>query len=217
MKQNKQLFHISYKLVFGLLGLSALVTEVATLVERGTFDPANFFSYFTIENNMLAVATLLLSALAVAHGVNRKLDSLRRAVTVYILVVGLGFWLLLSGQKDVAFTAVPWDNIVLHYIMPLAMAGDLLLDRPARRQSFQSMLPWLVFPVAYVTYTLVRGPLAEWYPYSFLDPTDKGYGAVALTVAGILVLTLALMWAVGRVGSGAADKPASSGKAKKTT
>jgi hypothetical protein len=32
------------RMVFALLGFSALVTEIATLVARGRFVPANFFS-----------------------------------------------------------------------------------------------------------------------------------------------------------------------------
>src|SRR5687768_13932518 len=100
MIQNKNVL-IGYKLFFGLLGFSAIVTEIATIVERGRFNPINFFSYFTIETNILVVITLLLCAVAVAMGKNNKLDVLRSAVTVYILIVGIGFSLLLAGIEDI--------------------------------------------------------------------------------------------------------------------
>lgn len=48
MLQNKK-FLISYKLFFALLGFSAIVTEIATAVERGTFNPANFFSFSRLK------------------------------------------------------------------------------------------------------------------------------------------------------------------------
>ena len=34
---------------------------------------------------------------------------------------------------------------------------------------------------------MVRGPIAGWYPYPFLDPANGGYGTVALYVVGIFV------------------------------
>ena len=59
---------ISYKLVFAFLGFAALVTEIATIVERGTFNSVNFFSFFTVQNNLIAVIALLLGAIALASG-----------------------------------------------------------------------------------------------------------------------------------------------------
>lgn len=193
MLKDKNL-RISYKLFFALLGFGAIVTEIATLVERGHFNPVNFFSFFTVQSNILAAATLLLSALAVAANKNGRLDIIRSAVTVYILIVGIGFSILLSGLEDIALTAVPWDNTVLHYIIPAAVLVDFLIDRPKRTLSFKSNLIWLLFPVAYVAYSLIRGALTSWYPYPFLNPTTKGYAAVATTVFGLLVLAVGLIW-----------------------
>lgn len=195
MLQNKKLL-IGYKLFFALLGFSAIVTEIATIVERGRFNPANFFSFFTIESNILALVVLLLSAIAVAMGKNGKLDSLRGAVTVYMLIVGIGFSFLLAGLEDVALTAVPWDNTVLHYIMPIAMLVDFLIDRPKHKLAFKQSLYWLLFPIAYVAYSLTRGALVGWYPYPFLNPDTNGYGAIAFTSSCLLVLGLALAWGV---------------------
>ncbi|MCW2602206.1 MAG: hypothetical protein JWN61_341, partial [Pseudonocardiales bacterium] len=53
---------------------------------------------------------------------------------------------------------------------------------------------WLIFPLGYLIYSLVRGPIADWYPYPFMDPDEHGYGGIAITsmiiavaVAGIAV------------------------------
>lgn len=43
------------RVAVALLGFSAVVTEVATLHERGVFRANNFFSFFTIEGNLFAV------------------------------------------------------------------------------------------------------------------------------------------------------------------
>lgn len=196
MEKSKYLL-VGYKLFFGLLGFSAIVTEIATITERGIFNPSNFFSYFTIQNNILVFVTFLLSALLVAaEKTPRWLAKLRGAVTTYIVVVGIGFAALLSGAENTVLTAVPWDNLVLHYIIPIAAFVDLLLDRPKTQLKFRQSLVWLLYPAAYVGYTLIRGPIVDWYPYPFLDPGHQGYGGIAVTATALLLLSLAVMWIV---------------------
>ncbi|PPF43792.1 hypothetical protein C5B85_11585 [Pseudoclavibacter sp. AY1F1] len=185
------------KIGFGLLAFSSIVSEIATIMERGTWVPANFFAYFTIETNMLVVLSLLISAVATAaNAQGARVNAFRAAVAVYILIVGIGFALLLSGLTDVAFTAVPWNNTVLHYVMPVVMLIDLLVDRPTKRIRFATALIWLIFPAGYAAFSLVRGNLIGWYPYPFLNPTDQGYAPVALTIIGLVVLGVALTWLV---------------------
>lgn len=183
---NKKIL-IGYRTSFALLGLSAIVTEIAVLVERGRLIPANFFSFFTIESNLFAVVILILSALALARGKHGKtMAMLRGASTLYMITVGVVFSLLLAGL-DVELTAVPWDNTVLHYIMPVVVALDWLLDIPKVRIAFKHALVWLVFPVVYVIYSLIRGHFVNWYPYPFLNPDINGYESVMMTS---VILTL---------------------------
>lgn len=201
MKINKK-FLIGYKLLFALLAFSALVTEVAVLAGRGTFNFVNFFSFFTVLTNSLVVVVLLLSALYLAANKQKKLDWLRSATTVYILVVGIGFAFLLSGLQGVALTAVPWDNTVLHYIIPAAVLLDFLIDRPQTKIVFSRALLWLVYPAVYVGYSLLRGSIVGWYPYPFLNPEKAGFGSVFFVVACLFALGIALIalvsWLSGR-------------------
>ncbi len=185
---------IGYRVFFALLGFAAIVTEIATIVERNRFVPERFFSYFTIQSNSFAVAVLLLSALALAGGREHRLVSLLRgASTLYMAVVGMVFPLLLAGL-DVPLTAVPWDNVVLHYLMPGAVVVDWFIATPRVRISPRQALVWLVFPLVYVVYSLVRGSLVNWYPYPFLDPENKGYVGVGVVTVGIALGSTALLW-----------------------
>jgi hypothetical protein len=52
---------------FGLLAISALVTEVVTPHERGTLCVANFASYFTVEPNLFAAVVLIVAGLVPAR------------------------------------------------------------------------------------------------------------------------------------------------------
>jgi len=196
---SRNTFLISYKLFFALLGFSSIIIEMAVTMERGTFKAENFFSYFTIETNILVVVMLLMSAVAIAAGKNGKLDLFRSATTVYILVVGIGFSALLSGLEGVKLTAVPWDNVVLHYIIPVAVFADFMTDRPRRKLPFKKALLWLLFPIIYATYALVRGGLTGWYPYPFLNPDVSGAASVVTTIIGFFALGFALVWGVGKL------------------
>jgi hypothetical protein len=154
---------IAYRMLIGLLGFGAVVTEIATLVERGRFTPSNFFSFFTIESNCLSAAILLVSALALAAGRrDRSVALLRGANTLNMVVVGVVFSLLLAGLENTEFTAVPWDNTVLHYIAPVAVALDWLVDIPRVNVGFKQAMVWLALPVAYLVYSLIRGRIVNW-------------------------------------------------------
>lgn len=184
-----------YKVFFALLGFSAVVTEIAVLAERGIFNPVNFFSFFTIQTNIIVSATFMLSAYTTAGKKQYGwLHSLRVAATVYILIVGIGFVVLLSGVEGLVLSAVPWDNIVLHYIIPVATLLDFIVDRPSLKNGFHYHLMWLLFPVMYGCYSMIRGAVTNWYPYPFLDPGLNGYAGVAVSMSGLILLGLSLTW-----------------------
>lgn len=184
---------VGYRLFFALLAFAAIVTEIATLVERDRFVPGNFFSYFTIEMNLFATAVFLLSILVPA---SRHLSFLRGASTLYSAIGSVAFVLLLSGIEGAEFTAVPWDNIVLHYVMPIAVVVDWFIDPVATHIRFREGLVWLAFPVTYGAYSLIRGPLVDWYPYPFLDPGENGYFGVGIAFIAILLLASTLIRAI---------------------
>jgi hypothetical protein len=183
--------------IFAFLGFSALVTEVATLVARGRFDAGNFFSFFTVEANTLAVIVLMMSSFALtAQRTSRALDYARGAVTLYMTTTILIFIVLLSGYSSAELTAVPWDNTVLHYIMPIVVIVDWVIAAPAVAITIRAALAWLAFPLAYLVYSLVRGAIAGWYPYPFMNPSTSGYLGLVITAVIIAVILAAITWAI---------------------
>lgn len=185
------------RVAVALLGFSAVVTEVATLVERGRFVPSQFFSYFTVQTNLLVVVVLLASALA-GERRTRFLDRVRGATTVYMVVVLVVFAVLLAPIQDVALTAVPWDNTVLHRVVPVLVVLDWLLDPPRERVPTRVALLWLLYPLLYAAWAVVRGALDGWYPYPFLDPATDGVAALAVTAVAIALGSAAVAWLVTR-------------------
>ena len=199
MKRN---YLVGYKVFFGLLGFSAIVTEIAVLWASGKLNTGNFFSFFTIESNIIAFIVFLASAFFIFAGKkSKKLDFFRGAATFFMVVTGIVFSILLSGIEGATLTAVPWDNVVLHYIIPIAIAFDWIVDPPARKVSFRKGLLWLIFPLSYLVYSLIRGPIVGFYPYPFLDPAHGGYGQVAITSLLILVGGVVLVYVVTKLGA----------------
>jgi hypothetical protein len=166
--------------------LAAIATQLVDLAGKGTLNPINYFSYFTIDSNMIAAAVLLIGASGWGVVNRSTLDLLRGGSLVYMSVTGIVFTLLLSNT-DVD-TAIPWVNTVVHELMPIVIVADWLLDPPARRLTLRQGLLWLSFPLVWIIYTLIRGAISSQYPYPFLDPANGGYASVAVYCVGILVV-----------------------------
>ena len=64
---------------------------------------------------------------------------------------------------------------------------DWIVDPPALRLAYRDALIWLIYPLVWVSLTLLRGAADGWYPYPFLNPVNGGYGTVAATVVSIIV------------------------------
>ena len=72
--------------------------------------------------------------------------------------------------------------------MPIVLVVDWLLDPPSANLTYRQGLLWLIYPLVWIVYTLIRGALVGLYPYPFLDPDNGGYGSVAVYSVAILFL-----------------------------
>lgn len=175
-----------FRLWFAVLGFAAVLFQLLHLMGQPVFSAGNYFSYFTIESNIVAFITLGVAAWFAWQGASpRWLEILRGAATVYMTITGITYSLLLS-DIDVN-TPLPWVNVVLHYTIPTIMVIDWLVDLPKTRISLRTSLIWLIFPLLYLVYSLIRGPIVDWYPYPFIDPRVGGYGTVIIMSLAIAV------------------------------
>lgn len=192
------------RLAFAALSLLAMVVQAAQLADAGTLNPVNFLSYFTIQSNVIGVVVFLVGAARWRRATGHGWDLVRGAAALYLTVTFVVFNLLLSNT-DVD-TAVPWVNTVVHGIFPLAVIADWLIDPPASRIGGRESISWLGYPIAWVAYTMIRGPIAGWYPYPFLDPANGGYGSVAGYIVGIVVFGLVVIAVLRVVGNALRDR-----------
>ena len=189
----------TYRLGFATLTVVAIAVQAADLNARGILVPSNFFSYFTIQSNVIAVAVFLGSVAWWRTSPSAAWELVRGASVLHMTTTFVVFAVLLSGT-DVD-TAIPWVDTVLHRVMPLAVMADWVIDPPRHHVPIRTSLRWTTFPLVWLAYTLVRGVIVGWYPYPFLDPADGGYASIAVYVAAILVLGIVLCMVIAWVGN----------------
>ncbi|HET9173399.1 MAG TPA: Pr6Pr family membrane protein [Actinospica sp.] len=165
----------------------AYAANRAATAPRGV-GMVDFFSYFTILSNISATIALAVGGVALLRGRGGLPDGVRGAVTSYMTVTGIIYAVVLRADAQEAGDLARWVDDVVHVVMPLVVFLDWLVVPPRVRQPYSILRYWLVFPVVYTVYSLIRGHFADWYPYPFLDPRGRGYGHVALECCVIAVV-----------------------------
>ncbi|WDD92761.1 Pr6Pr family membrane protein [Burkholderia sp. FERM BP-3421] len=195
---NKTTFVTAYRVLAGALILSATGYSIALKWGFPTFSLSNFFSYFTQLSNLYAAAVLLAGLWFARRPPAPFYESARGAAVLYMSITGIVYEVLLAHADSLVHGTPTYSNWILHRIMPVALLLDWLYLAPRTRLDWTHMLRWLAFPIAYLVYTLVRGPLVDWYPYPFVDPRPHGYLNVAahcgaITIGGIAFAAL-VVW-----------------------
>lgn len=186
---------------FAVLVLAALATQISNLLGAGVFNPTRFFLFFTVLSNLVATGVFLEGARRQLTGRPPVPDLWRGAAVVFMTVTFIVFAVLLRDLQEQLQTNVAWVDTVLHRIMPVAVMADWLIEPPHGPIGFRRALwPWLIPPLVWTAFTLVRGAVDGWYPYPFLDPRNGGYATVALYAVGIMALFLGVVWLVATVG-----------------
>ena len=199
---NKVRLIAGIRLFFGCLTLGAIAIQAWALAEAGVFNSTNYLSYFTNLSNIFAAVVFIISAgfILKDRRPSKTDDIIRGASVLYMAVTGVIYATLLTGY-DVSLQ-IPWINVLLHYVMPIVVVLDWLYRPQGSQLRLLQMFWWLVFPLIYLIYSLLRGAALNWYPYPFLNPhIIGGYGLVTLYCIGILGAFLILGWLLMRAGN----------------
>ena len=176
--------------------LIGIVTASSAAAGDGDWDPTRFYAYFTIQSNLIGVFALVWAFRRRNAPKTRAMDLFRGAAAAYLTVTFFVVIFFLSNE-DVDLQVL-WIDAVLHRIFPIIVVLDWIIDPPGTRLRWRDALIWLVYPLVWLGFTLVRGASDGWYPYPFLDPANGGYGSVGLYVIGItigfLLLSMIYIW-----------------------
>jgi hypothetical protein len=188
-----------FRLAIAVLEIVALIANYQYVLRFPLFASVNFFSYFTVQSAMLAVATLLVAAWFAWFRPRDPmwLGAFRTMVTVYLIVSGVVFALIAvqASSRDYRLE-IPWSDTLLHFVVPvlalIAWTVDAMMAvNPPVRWSTVGYV--LILPSVWLVYTLLRGADLGWYPYFFLDESQVGgYGGVLAYCAIVLSIFVAI-------------------------
>lgn len=159
---------------------------VATVVIR-------YFSYFTILTNLFVVLV------AVSLVVGRRPGPILRVLTLNavtgIVITGVVNWFLLRPGSVIAPGVPTLLDAIQHMVVPVIAPVVWLAIGPRGFVHARTFAASLIFPLAYLAWTLIHGAATGWYPYPFIDIPRVGY-ASALTVGGLILVIMCLLAAL---------------------
>jgi hypothetical protein len=173
---------LQYRLAIGARGGAGL--------GQATID---FFSYFTVLTNILVAAELTRVALSKDNGGAwcRPRPVVATVIAVYATMTGLTYFLVLRRLWNPTGWLFVADGM-LHYVMPVVFVAYWLCFVPNRTLGFRHAALSLVFPLAYIAYTLWHGAVSGFYPYPFVD-ASKLTAAQFVRNAGVLTAAFAAL------------------------
>ncbi|RVD59387.1 hypothetical protein EN828_10830 [Mesorhizobium sp. M2D.F.Ca.ET.185.01.1.1] len=184
-------------LVIGLIGLvlqAAITIPAAMAAGRSLLSSIVFlFSFFTILTNIAAVMVhaSLLSPAGYAWFPAFASQRLRAGIAVAITLVFVVYVTVLSKlwQPQGLFLLC---DILLHYVTPFIFVTWWLIAGADGSTRWRDISWWMVYPLAYLAYALIRAPFAGEVPYPFLDVAKNGAASVAISASGVTALFIGL-------------------------
>ena len=178
------------------VGLQLVQDWLGVWDDPGIVEPTHavrmwrFFSYFTTQANLLVVAT----SLSLARRADRDGPGWRVArlnALAGITITAVVHWFLLHPLDH--FHGWLWaSDTLVHIVVPTLAVLAWLIFGPRRRITIRVVGLGLIWPLAWLLYTLVVGAFTGWYPYFFLDVGESGGGLVAAYCVAILILLFAV-------------------------
>ncbi|MBN9373985.1 MAG: Pr6Pr family membrane protein [Cellulomonas sp.] len=180
-------FAVVFQLVLVVQGHSPLVPELRPSTAEAV---RRFFSFFTIQSNLLVAATTL--PLVAGRGAQGRVWAVARLdAVVGITVTGVVHLVLLRPILHLAGVDW-WADLLLHAVVPVLAVASWLVVGPRGRARPRDVWPALAWPVLWLVATLALGPAVRWYPYPFLDVATHGLAQVLLVCLVVAVLFVGL-------------------------
>jgi hypothetical protein len=153
----------------------------------------HLLSYYTIQNNILVAlsVTLLLLAPASAWGKFFSRSSVITAIAVYITIVCLVYQIILRPQHTPVGLFKLADEL-LHSLDPAMFILFWLIFIPKTKLLWAKAINWLLYPLLYCFYVLIRGAISGYYPYSFIDGNKLSYEQIFINSVFLLFAFLSV-------------------------
>jgi hypothetical protein len=183
---------VSWRIAIVLMAVLAEAWNIKNMLASGE-RASEHFAYFTVQANLLVIVVMLWMLLVPQARRPAWFDHLRGAATAYIVLTGLVYAVLLAKPEEVWSWSIEFTNAAQHRVIPWLVGLDWLLVPTARRIRFGRGAWWMLYPLAYLGCSWLRGGLIDgWYPYPFLDPGVHGGWAGLVWPTGQVLLAFLL-------------------------
>jgi hypothetical protein len=159
-----------------------------------------YFSYFTLTTNLLVAGYCTVILLGKPDTRLKRFFSRLStvtAITFYIVIVGVVYNIILRPLwKPEGFQQLV--NELLHSVVPLLFLLYWLLSVPRTGLPYKAVLPWMLYPLIYIVFVLIRGAFSGFYPYPFIDVGKLGSSRVLLNAVlftgAFFMLSFLFVW-----------------------
>lgn len=162
-------------------------------------------SFYTLQSNILVLVFFIYLLIRPLWTKQPPNSTVKGAVTVAISLTLLVYHFVLRPTMFSMAESTYGDspaNILAHYVTPLMVIADwLLFDRKGMMTKFDPF-KWLLVPLAYLVFAIIRAQLATFsitdsrWPYFFMDFDKYGIMQVVLNCSLVTVGYLALGYLV---------------------
>jgi hypothetical protein len=184
-----------YTLAAACLGWAGLAIQLYLIFLGRWADQASllgglvrFFSFFTVLSNTL-VAVALSCALSGRDSAGHRFfrhPAVCAGIVVSIALVGIAYNVLLRHL----WQPQGWQRVadeLLHDVMPLLFTLYWWLFVPKGMLRLKHVALWMLYPIVYFGYVLLRGDVIGDYMYPFIDIGTIGYASAFINAAGVLL------------------------------
>ncbi|MDA9010362.1 Pr6Pr family membrane protein [Aquiluna sp.] len=194
--------------LLGLALVGSVIWQVTDRIRVDLFRPTEYFAYFSITSAIFAGVVLLVSGLVLLRGKSEseRLNIIRLIAVVSMIIVGVVYHALLGDSaldpRDYGYDWPRVPNAIIHTYAPILIVVDYLISLKGPRPKLRNALWVVVYPLAWLGLSIIRGLSDGWWPYWFINPGSEGgvvgmltYIAViaaAFIVLGFIVLGLRL-------------------------
>jgi hypothetical protein len=155
--------------------------------------PLEMLSYYTILSNIVVLVFFAGLLVRAARGVRAPVSPVvKGAVTMCITLTFLVFHFVLAGSLfSMGGYMGSATNLLPHYVVPIMVILDWLIFDPKGQLKKLDPVKWLLVPLAYVVFALIRARFGVYsrtgsrYPYEFLD-IDK-FGAWQVVINSLVI------------------------------
>jgi hypothetical protein len=182
---NNQQFKQGYSILIALLTWAAIIIQFFLMMENRNSSVAEttirFFSFFTILTNLLVAIffTILIFRFKNSLPGDQKNSGDVTAITVYITCVGLVYQILLRKTWHPQGMQMVTDEL-LHSVIPVLVLIYWFLFENTLSVPYSLIGRWLLYPLIYLIYVLIRGYFSGFYPYPFINIPALGIEKVLL-------------------------------------